>query len=395
MTDPYHWLTDSLTTLRRAHWYRSPQPLDSPSGPEIVLDGRRLVNFASNDYLGLTQDRRLKAAARQAVETWGTGSTGSPLLSGYSPLQSELEAKLARWKGAEAALVFSSGYLANLGTILALAGPRDLILADDYNHSSLKRGAQLSGAQVYAYPHLDMAALAELLAQHRSQARRCLLLSDGVFSMDGDICPLPEFLELARHYQAMALIDDAHATGVLGPTGAGSREYFQDRGFKAPEFIQIGTLSKALGSLGGYVAGRREWVEFLRNRAATWVYSTALAPANLAAALAAVEIIQTEPEHLQALWRNVHFLREQLTALPLMRLPSQSPILGIGAPNPQSALALAQNLRELGFFAPAIRPPTVPTSRIRLSLMARHQPNQLQGLVDALRSIAHCPAPAS
>lgn len=387
MTDPYRWLTDSLTTLHRAHWYRAPQPLDSPSGPEIVLDGRRLVNFASNDYLGLSQDPRLKAAAQQAVETWGTGSSGSPLLSGYGPLQAELEEKLARWKGAEAALVFSSGYLANLGTILALAGPRDLILADEYNHSSLKRGAQLSGAKVYAYPHLDMTALADLLEKHHSQARRCLLLSDGVFSMDGDICPLPEFLDLACHYQAMALIDDAHATGVLGPAGAGSRDYFQDRGVKLPEFMQMGTLSKALGSLGGYVAGRREWVEFLRNRCATWVYSTALAPANLAAALAAVEIIQTEPEHLQALWRNVRFAREKLSGLPLTRLPSQSPILGIGLPNAQAALAMSQTLRDLGFFAPAIRPPTVPTSRIRFSLMARHHPSQIQGLADALLSL--------
>ncbi|MBJ7898786.1 MAG: 8-amino-7-oxononanoate synthase [Cyanobacteria bacterium RI_101] len=388
MTDPYHWLTESLTTLRQAHWYRSPQPLESPSGPEIRLEGRRLVNFASNDYLGLTQDPRLKAAAQRALEIWGTGSSGSPLLSGYGPLQAELEEKLARWKGAEAALVFSSGYLANVGTVLALVGPRDLILADEYNHSSLKRGAQLSGAKVCAYPHLDMAALSDLLEKYRAQARRCLILSDGVFSMDGDICPLPELLDLAEHYRAMALVDDAHATGVLGPAGAGSRDYFQGQGFTVPQFLQMGTLSKALGSLGGYVAGRREWIEFLRNRAATWVYSTALAPANLAAALAAVEIIQTEPEHLGKLWDNVRFLREKLTALPLARLPSQSPILGIGLPNAQSALAMSQNLRELGFFAPAIRPPTVPTSRLRLSLMTRHQPSHLQGLVNALKALS-------
>jgi 8-amino-7-oxononanoate synthase len=381
MVDPYQWLDKALMTIHQAHWYRQVTTIESPPGPVIHIADQSLINFASNDYLGLANDPRLKQAAIQALESWGTGSSGSRLLSGHRPLHQHLEQALAGWKQTEAALVFSSGYLANLGTILALVGPRDLILADEYNHSSLKRGGQLSGATVIPYHHCDSEDLRHKLAKHRQDYRRCLIVSDGVFSMDGDACPLPALLDLAPAYESMVLIDDAHGTGTLGETGAGCREHFD---WPAGELIQIGTLSKALGSLGGYVAGSTRLIEYLRNRAATWIYSTGLSPADTAAALAAVQIIQQDDRRLAQLKSNVTYLKERLSLLPLSLFPSDSPIICINIPHAQEALQLAQTLKTQGVFVPAIRPPTVPTSRLRLSVMATHSPAHLDQLIEAL-----------
>jgi 8-amino-7-oxononanoate synthase len=386
-SDPYQWFSESLHSIRRADWYRAVLPIQSPSGPVIEVEGQALVNFASNDYLGLSQHPRLKAAAIAAIERWGTGSTGSRLLSGHCPLHSQLETEIARWKGTEAAMVFSSGYLANVGTILALVGARDLIVADEYNHSSLKRGAQLSGASVYSYNHGSTAHLEHPLKEHRHQYRRCLILTDGVFSMDGDLCPLPAIGKLAQNYQAMLLVDEAHASGIFGPTGAGCGEHFAALGCSTFDFIQVGTLSKALGSLGGYVAGRADWIDFLRNRAATWIYSTALSPAQTATAIAALEVIRAEPQLRHQLWHNREEVREILGNLDLALLPSHSPILCIEVANPKVALELSAHLRRQGILAPAIRPPTVPTSRLRFSVMASHQPQHLQLLRQALSGV--------
>ena len=381
MADPYQWLDDALNTIHQAHWYRQVTPIESPPGPVVQIAGQSLINFASNDYLGLANDPRLKQAAIQAVETWGTGSTGSRLLSGHRPLHQQLEQALATWKRTEAALVFSSGYLANLGTILAVVGPRDLILEDAYNHPSLKRGSQLSGATTVSYQHGDAEDLQQKLSQHRRHYRRCLILSDGVFSMDGDVCPLPALLDLATSFSCMVLIDDAHGAGTLGQRGTGCREYF---GWPTGELIQIGTLSKALGSLGGYVAGSARLIDYLRNRAATWIYSTGLSPADTAAALTAVQILQQDSQVLEQLQANVAHLKQRLYALPLSRFPSDSPIICIEVPQAQEALQLAQALKAQGIFAPAIRPPTVPTSRLRLSVIATHRQTHLDQLIQAL-----------
>lgn len=384
-SSPYSWLTEALDTLHQAHWYRSVQTIESLPGAIIQLEGKSLINFASNDYLGLAADPRLRQTAIAAIETWGTGATGSRLLSGHRPLHRELEAAIATLKQTEDALVFSSGYLANLGAIAALAGKRDLILGDRYNHSSLRNGAILSGATAIDYAHNNLEDLKTQLQQHRQNYRRCLILTDSVFSMDGDLCPLPEILKIAAQFNCMVLLDEAHATGVLGETGAGCVEHFHCTG---QELIQIGTLSKALGSLGGYVAGSKPLIDFLRNRAPTWIYTTGLTPADTAAALAAIQILHQEPERRRQLWQNVAEFKALFhQTLPHLKLlPSDSPILCLPLQDAAQALSVGQKLKAAGIFAPAIRPPTVPTSRIRLSFMATHESAHLQQLVEALKT---------
>jgi len=357
----------------------------------MVRDGQPLINFASNDYLGLAGDPRLAAAAIEAIDTYGTGSTGSRLLSGHRDLHRELELALADLKRTEDALVFSSGYLANLSTIIALVGPADLILSDAYNHSSLRTGAKASGATTYDYRHGDVDHLEQCLAAHRAQHRRCLITTDSVFSMDGDLCPLPQILDLAETYEAMVLVDEAHGTGVLGHRGAGAVEHL---GCLGRPMVTVGTLSKALGSLGGYVAGSQTVIDFLRNRAPGWIYTTGLSPADTAAALAAVRIVATEPQRRQTLWHNVDNLKRRLDAtldderkLTLQRLPSESPILCLVGNSASWVITASQTLQEMGLWVSAVRPPTVPTSRLRITLMATHTQAHLDQLVAGLASL--------
>ena len=380
MSNPYSWLDKSLKTIHRANWYRSVKAIARKPGSVVELSGKPVVNFASNDYLGLAADERAIRAAVAATQAYGTGSTGSRLLSGHRELHQKLENAIASLKQTEAALVFSSGYLANLGTVSALVGAKDLILGDIYNHSSLKKGAILSGAATIDYQHKDIADLRNKLETNRTLYRRCLITTDSVFSMDGDLCPLPELIAIAEEFECMLLVDEAHATGVMGNNGGGCVEYFDCTG---KQLIQIGTLSKALGSLGGYVAGSASLIDFLRNRAASWIYTTALSPADTAAATEAIKIIDREPQRRKQLWQNIDYLKQQLVDLEL--LPSESPILCLNLNTPQAALDKAQQLVDAGIFAPAIRPPTVPTSRIRLSLMATHERSHLDWLAENLR----------
>ena len=384
--DPYSWIEASLATIHKANWYRSVQTIDGRPGATVLLAGEEVINFASNDYLGLAGDERLMKAAITAVEKFGTGSTGSRLLSGHRELHRELEQAIASWKKTEDAIVFSSGYLTNLGAIASVVGKRDLILSDQYNHSSLKNGAILSGAEILEYPHCDLEALKNQLSQQRQNYRRCLIITDTVFSMDGDLCPLPELLDIADEFSCMLLIDEAHSTAILGKTGAGCVEHFQ---CTDKILIQIGTLSKALSSLGGYVAGSANLIDYLRNRASTWIYTTALSPADTAAALAAIEIVQKEPQRLTQLWRNVDYLKKLITEqLPHLKLlPTESPILCLQLPSAADALRVGKQLRSNGIFAPAIRPPTVPTSRIRISVMATHEAAHIEKLVSILSEI--------
>lgn len=396
MSDAYRWIGKSLQTVHRAHWYRSVQPIDSYSGPTVTIDGRSLINLASNDYLGLASDPRLIAQVKAAVERYGTGSTGSRLLSGHRPLHQELEQAIALLKGTEDAIVFSSGYLANLGTITALVNSRDLILSDEYNHSSLKNGATLSGAKVISYAHGDLGDLSTKLAASRAAYRRCLILTDGVFGMDGDVCNLPQLLDLGDRFEAMVMIDEAHSAGVLGRTGAGCADFF---GCQNRPLVQMGTLSKAFASLGGYVASSAELIDFLRNRAPSWIYTTGLSPADTAAALGAISLLIQEPERLSQLRQNVQYLIEridhlfssqtnllQTNSLTLKRLPSNSAIVCLQVKDATTVLSLSKHLREQGIFAAAVRPPTVPVSRLRLSLMATHTSTHIDQFIHALDS---------
>ncbi|MCZ2201326.1 MAG: 8-amino-7-oxononanoate synthase [Cylindrospermopsis raciborskii PAMP2012] len=385
--NPYSWIEESLNTIHRADWYRFVQTINSPPGAVVILSGQKMINFASNDYLGLAADDNLKMSAIEAIRQFGTGSTGSRLLTGDRQLHRELEQAIASTKQTEDAVVFSSGYLANVGTITALVGKRDIIFSDQYNHSSLKSGGILSGGTVIEYPHCDMIVLEKKLKEERQKYRRCLIVTDSVFSMDGDLCPLPNLLDLAEEFNSMLLIDEAHATGVMGKSGAGCVEHFNCTG---RELIQIGTLSKALGSLGGYATGSSALIDFLRNRAPSWIYSTALSPADTAAALAGINVVQKEPERRKRLWENVNYLqkvvKENLGKLKI--LPTQSPILCFELPDAATALQVGKYLREEGIFAPAIRPPTVPTSRIRITIMATHNREHIDKLVDSLQRIS-------
>jgi 8-amino-7-oxononanoate synthase len=383
--DPYAWIEKSLDTIRRAHWHRSPQAIESSPGAVVKLAARRLINFASNDYLGLAGDDRLIQAAMAATKEFGTGATGSRLLSGHRDLHQQLEQAIANLKQTEDALVFTSGYLANLGAIVSVVGKRDLILSDKYNHSSLKNGAALSGATALEYSHCHLEDLTAKLEQNRARYRKCLIITDSVFSMDGDLCPLPQLLALAGKFNCMVLVDEAHATGVFGVSGAGCAEHF---GCTGTPLIQVGTLSKALGSLGGYVAGSAALIDFLRNRAPSWIYTTALTPADAAAALEAVRIVQQEPERRVRLRQNIETFK--YCAITNHQLPisnSLSPIFSLPLKDAASALTVGSKLKEMGIFAAAIRPPTVSVSRIRISLMATHELAHLQQLVEALEEV--------
>ncbi|MCC5897977.1 MAG: 8-amino-7-oxononanoate synthase [Phormidium sp. BM_Day4_Bin.17] len=384
----YSWIERSLATIHKANWYRQVQAIDGRGGVEVNLNGTPVINFASNDYLGLAGDERLIEAAVTATREYGTGSTGSRLLSGHRPLHRQLEGAIARLKQTEDAIVFSSGYLANLGTLAALVGPRDVIFADAYNHSSLRQGSLLSGATVQEYPHGDVAALRQQIQQQRHQYRRGLIVTDGVFSMDGDLCPLPQLLDLAQEYDCMLLVDDAHGTGVLGSRGAGTVDHF-DCGDRP--LVQMGTLSKALGSLGGYVAGDAVLIDYLRNRAPTWIYTTGLSPADTAAALAAIALVEQEPQRRQQLRQHQDYLKQKLhSILPSKRqlLPSESPILCVQLKDAAQAIHCGQVLGEAGLFVSAVRPPTVPTSRLRITLMANHDPQHLDRLCESLQTLA-------
>jgi 8-amino-7-oxononanoate synthase len=382
ISTPYDWLDRSLDSIHKANWYRSTQTVTSKAGTIAMIDGREMLMFASNNYLGLAGDRRLIDAAIRATEMYGTGSTGSRLVTGHLALHEELESAIADLKNTEAALVFSSGYLANLGTIAAIVGARDLILGDAYNHSCLKKGGLLSGATAIDYQHLDLADLTAKLQEHRAKYRRCLITTDSVFSMDGDLAPLREIIDLAHQYDCMVLVDEAHGTGVFGDRGGGLT---QALGIQE-NLIQVGTLSKALGSLGGYVAGSAKLIDYLRNRAATWIYTTGLSPADTGAAIAAIKIIKIENNLREKLWQNVGFLKQGLQNLGFQAIAFDSPIVAIEVGDIATTLQMATHLRENGIFAPAIRPPTVPTPRIRLTLMASHTQAQIQFLMQCLQS---------
>jgi 8-amino-7-oxononanoate synthase len=382
LSTPYDWLDRSLDSIHRANWYRSTQTITSKAGAIAKVDGREMLMFASNNYLGLAGDRRLIDAAILATEMYGTGATGSRLVTGHLALHEKLETAIADLKNTEAALVFSSGYLANLGAIAAIVGARDLILGDEYNHSCLKKGGLLSGATAIDYQHLDLADLTAKLQANRSKYRRCLITTDSVFSMDGDLAPLREIVDLANQYDCMVLVDEAHGTGVFGDRGGGLT---QALGIQQ-DLIQVGTLSKALGSLGGYVAGSAKLIDFLRNRAATWIYTTGLSPADTGAAIAAINIVKSDNMLRQQLWQNIAVMKSGLRDLSVNAIAFDSPIIAIAVGDISQTLQMAAHLRENGIFAPAIRPPTVTTPRIRLTLMASHTLEQIQLLMQCLQT---------
>ena len=356
--------------------------------PEVTLDGRRVVQFASNNYLGLSTHPRVVGAAKAALDQYGSGSGASRLLGGTQAIHAELETELAACKGAEAALVYATGSMANLGLLSALAGDQDLVLLDKSVHATLYDGARLSRALVQRFPHQDLGRLKALLegARQSKPAGRILVAVDAVYSMEGDLAPLPDLLALCERYAALLVVDEAHSTGVLGATGRGILEHY-GLGWH-PQLIITGTLSKALASLGGFVAGPRTLIDYLVNRSRSFIFATGLPASAVAAALEALRVIGQEPQHLQRLRRNREALAAGLEALGWDLGGSQSPILPLVLVGAPEAVALQERLWEAGFYAPAVRPPTVAANacRLRVSVSAAHQPRQIDRFLQALGS---------
>ena len=383
--DPLDWLAAALESLDSEHLRRRLQTHAGAQGPTLTIEGRELVNFGSNDYLGLAADERLTAAAAEALPAAGWGAGASPLITGHAELHQKLETRLAEFEATEAALLFGSGFAANVGTIAALVGRGDAVFGDQFNHASLIDGCRLSRADVHIYRHADCDHLAELLSSAPTSGRR-LIVTDSVFSMDGDLAPLVEIANLAERYGAMLLVDEAHATGVLGEHGRGLAELL---GVEDRTHVRIGTLSKALGSIGGFVAGRQTLIDWLVNRARPYVFSTALPPVASAAALAALNIVQNEPHRRRQLVQRAADLRTRLAAQGWNVGRSASQIIPIVLGDAERTMRLSGMLRERGLLAPGIRPPSVPEggSLLRISLSYAHTPEMLARLVEEMKSL--------
>jgi 8-amino-7-oxononanoate synthase len=383
--DPLQWLEDELASLSEEHLRRELQlwSRDRDSG-SIYSGDVSLINFASNDYLGLA--RKLNDPTMQkTLEEFGWGSGASPLVTGRSPVHAALENDLAAFKATASALTFPTGYAANVGTITALVDKQDVILSDARNHASIVDGCRLSGATVLVYRHNDVDHLAELLGTAKSHRRR-LIVTDSLFSMDGDVAPLAKIAELSRAHDCMLMIDEAHATGVFGEHGRGLAELFNCEDAVA---VTVGTFSKALGSIGGFVAGSKSLIDWLANSARSYMFSTALPAACASANRSAVQLIQTEPHRREQLLSNAQHLRERLQLVGLLDESQNefcSQIVPVIVGTPEKAIALSATLKSAGLLVPAIRPPTVPVggSMLRVSLSAMHTQTEMDQLLDIL-----------
>ncbi|MES3010962.1 MAG: 8-amino-7-oxononanoate synthase [Pseudomonadota bacterium] len=386
MTDsPLQAFDDALAELDAAGLRRRRRVVEAIDGPRLHIDGRWLLSFCSNDYLGLSQHPALIAAAQAAAGRYGVGAGASPMVSGHSTEHERLEEELAAFVGRERALYFYAGYPANVGIVPALVGRGDAVFSDALNHACLIDGARLSRAEIHAYPHADLAALARLLAA--SSAQRKLVISDAVFSMDGDIAPVPELLALCERHDAYLMVDDAHGFGVLGPDGRGTAAHF---GLASPRLIYMATLGKAAGVAGAFVAGDAPVIEWILQRARSYMFATG-APAMVAATLrASLTVIEAEGWRREQLRQHIAQLRAGLAGLPWTLLPSDTAIQPLIVGSNTDALALMQRLQDAGLWVPAIRPPTVPanTARLRIALSAVHTEADVDALLAALKAAA-------
>ncbi len=381
MTD----IAATLEELRQAGLFRERRVIQGPQGPHVLLDGRSVLLLCSNDYLGLAGHPAVRDAAAEAAQRWGAGAGASPLVSGHMALHRRLEAELAAFKGSQACVLFGSGFLANTGVLAALAGGGDVILSDALNHASIVDGCRLSRAETVVYAHADLGALADGL--RRAGDRRAVIVTDAVFSMDGDLAPLQGIVELARRHGARVVVDEAHATGVVGPGGRG---LVADLGLEHEIDVVIGTLGKALGSYGAFACCDARTADYLVNRARTLIYSTALPPPALGASLAALQLLRDEPKIVNRLHANARALREELALNGFQVERGTMPIVPILVGDPGRAMALCEEALRRGTFAQAIRPPTVPdgTSRLRAVAMASHEERDLRAAARTIASAA-------
>ena len=374
--DKLAWIDDELAALKEQGLYINIRTLESPQGAWLIVDGKKVLNFCSNNYLGLANHPRLKEAARKAIEKFGVGPAAVRTIAGTMTLHLELERKLARFKGAEDAISFQLGFNANLATVPALVGREDVIFSDELNHASIIDGCRLSRAKIVRYNHCDPADLEAKVKQEQGNYRRGIIITDGVFSMDGDIAPLPEIVEIAEKYGLMMMVDDAHGEGVLGRGGRGIVDHFDLHGRVD---VEIGTLSKAFGVVGGYVAGKKNVVEWLRQRGRPFLFSSAVTPADVAACIAAVEMLEESTELVDKLWENTNYFKTEMRNLGFDTGKSVTPITPIMLGEAKLAQEFSRRLFEEGVFAMAIGYPTVPRgkARIRVMISASHSREDL------------------
>jgi 8-amino-7-oxononanoate synthase len=380
------FLQTELESLRIKGLYRSLRCVEGDQGPTLLIDDREVINFSSNNYLGLANHPALREAAKGAIDRYGCGSGASRLISGNMTLHEELESKIAELKGTEAALVFNSGFQANTGVIPVLVAAGDVILSDALNHASIIDGCRLARAKTVVYEHGDLDELERGLKNSLPNSRK-LIVTESLFSMDGDEAPLMDIVSLAEKYGAMVMVDEAHATGVYEPNGAG---IVAKLGLGERVLVQMGTLGKALGGFGAYIAGSKALRELLINRCRSFIFTTSLPPSVMAMAIAAIDLIEQEPQRRQALWKNCQLLRGGLKSLGYSIGTSRSQILPLMIGDANQCMKLSEDLLQQGVFAQGIRPPTVPpgTSRLRITLMATHTREHIQQALRVFEEVA-------
>ena len=380
------FITQRVNELKEQGVYRKLPVLESPSGARSIINGKEVINLSSNNYLGLANNPRLKKAALEAIEKWGVGAGAVRTIIGTMSIHEELERKLAEFKHVEAVLVFQSGFTANAGAIPAVVDKGDVIISDELNHASIIDGCRLSRADVVRYKHSDMADLERVINEVKDKYNTKLIITDGVFSMDGDIAKLPEIVELAEKYDCLTYVDDAHSSGVLGKSGRGSADHF---GLHGRVDIQIGTLSKAIGVVGGYVAGNKNLIDWLNHRGRPFLFSTAAPPSVAAACLEAINILSESSELTDRLWDNARYLKNGLNKLGFNTGKSETPITPVMAGEDRKAIELSKRLFEEGVFAQSIVVPTVPRdgARVRTIVTAAHTKKDLDDALNAFEKV--------
>lgn len=370
-----NYIIEKLEKIKQKGLYRELRYIETAQSPRVKIKGKDFILLGSNNYLGLCDDHRLKKAAIDAINKYGVGSGGSRLTTGSYDLHRELEKKIASFKGTEASLVFNTGYMANVGIITALCDKNWVIFCDRLNHASIIDGCRLSGAKLIRYKHCDMNDLLNKINKYK--VSNTLIVTDGVFSMDGDIAPLPDIVKIAKEHNMMTMVDDAHATGILGKNGSGTSSYF---GIDNEIDIMMGTLSKAAASEGGYAAGSKNLIDYLKNCARSFIYSTALSPATITVSIKALEIIEKDVERRVKLLKMSDWFQNELKIAGFNVMETKTPIIPIMVGPADKAVEFNKSLLEEGIYIPAIRPPSVPdgTSRLRVSLMATHTEQVLE-----------------
>src|SRR5215472_2511614 len=381
------YLTDELNSLREQKLYQKLRILQTEQLPVSQFDGREVINLSSNNYLGLTTHPKLEKRAIEAIEKFGVGSGAVRTIAGTMSIHMELEQKIARFKNVEASVVFQSGFTANAGTVSAILGKEDVIISDALNHASIIDGCRLSRAEIKVFPHKDVEACERILKDLETHKGHKLMITDGVFSMDGDIAPLPQLVELAEKYGCIMMIDDAHSSGVLGRNGCGTVDHFNLHGRVD---IQVGTLSKAIGALGGYVCSTHDTIEYLYHRARPFLFSTSHPPSVAATCIAALQVLEEEPQLIAQLWSNTEFFKEGLKKLGFNTGMSETPITPIIVGDAALAHQFSRELFQAGVFAQGIGYPTVPhgKARIRTIVTATHTREELSQALEIMESVA-------